>query len=198
MLYGGAIGGLELRRSRDGGVQLSGRFPYNSFAVLSDGGRTGRPRKETFAPGSFSHSIESPEQDISLLVGHDFGKPLASKLNGSLTFDDTEAALRFSASIAASVAETSHGRDVLALIGAGLAVGISPGFRIPPAQTVPDAEEVFDEPPSLGRAIIRRIKQAILFELSIVTRPAYPDATVEMRNWAPTDGGIYRKMHLWV
>ena len=187
-----------MRRSQDGGVQLSGRFPYNSRAVLSDGGRTGKPRKEEFSPGAFDFSIESPDQEINLLVGHSFDKPLASKLNGSLTFEKSRTALIFSAAIAAAVAETTHGRDAIALITSGLAVGISPGFRIPPAQTVPDAEEVFDEDPSEGRAIIRRIKQAILYELSIVTRPAYPDATVEMRNWTPTDGGLYRKMHLWI
>jgi uncharacterized protein len=198
MLHGGAIGALELRRSQDGGVQLFGRFPYNSRAILSDGGRTGKPKKEEFAPGAFDFSIESPEQEINLLVGHSFDKPLASKLNGSLTFGKSKTALEFAANIAASVAETSHGKDIIALVSSGLAVGISPGFRIPPKQTVPDAEEVFDEEPSEGRAIIRRIKQAILFELSIVTRPAYPDATVEMRNWTPTDGGIYRKMHLWI
>jgi len=41
-------------------------------------------------------------------------------------------------------------------------------------------------------AIIRTILQAILFELSIVTRPAYPDATVaESRNWQPNDAGVF-------
>ena len=199
MLHAGAIGTLEVRRDRSGEVRLSGRFPYNSRAILSDGGRTGRPRKEFFEPGAFSYSINEPDAEINLLVGHDFGKPLASKLNGSLTFNDTETALGFTAILSAAVAETSHARDALALIGAGLAVGISPGFRIPPRQTVPDAEEVFAEPASQGRAIIRRIKQAILRELSIVTAPAYPDATVEMRNWAPTNPmTLARNYKLWV
>jgi uncharacterized protein len=91
--------------------------------------------------------------------------------------------------ITRAIAETTHGRDALALIGAGLAVGISPGFRIPPARAVPKAEEIEDEPdrPDEGmhRAIIRRVLAALLYELSVVTRPAYPEAQVEARNWNP-------------
>jgi uncharacterized protein len=117
------------------------------------------------------------------LVGHSFDKILASKLNGSLTFEKDAGALILNAIIPAMVAETTHGRDALALLSSGLAVGLSPGFRIPPKQTVEDAEEIFEEDPAEGRAIIRRIKEAILFEFSIVTRPAYKDATVEQRNW---------------
>ena len=198
MLTGGAIGAIELRRADDGGVRLSGRFPYNSRAILSDGGRTGRPRKEEFAPGAFDYSINSPEQEIHLLVGHSFDKPLASKLNGTLTFENTTDALILNAAIPALVAETSHGRDALALLGSGLAVGISPGFRIPPKQAVEDAEEIFEEDPAEGRAIIRRILEVILFEFSIVTRPAYKDATVEERNWTPPGGGLkYNPLNRW-
>jgi hypothetical protein len=94
----------------------------------------------------------------------------------------------FEASIPA-IAETSHGRDALAMIAAGLAVGISPGFRIPPKRAVPDAEEIEeeDDDPDNGehRAIIRTIKAALLYELSIVTRAAYSEAQVEARNWCP-------------
>jgi uncharacterized protein len=183
MLTGAPLGALEVRRNTNGETALRGRFPFNSRATLSDGGRTGRPRKEEFAETAFDFSIESPEQDIALLVGHSFDKILASKLNGSLTFEKDAGALILNAIIPAMVAETTHGRDALALLSSGLAVGLSPGFRIPPKQTVEDAEEIFEEDPAEGRAIIRRIKEAILFEFSIVTRPAYKDATVEQRNW---------------
>jgi HK97 family phage prohead protease len=190
MLWGAAEGGLELRRQDDGGARLTGRFPYNSVAVLSDGGRTGRPRKERFAPRAFEFRVDDPKADVHLLVGHDYGKPLASKLAGTLKLLDAAEALIFRATITAAVAETSHGRDALALIGAGLAIGLSPGFRIPPERAVPKAEEVEQEPvkPEAGMhgAIIRTILAALLFELSLVTAPAYPEAQVEMRSWQPT------------
>jgi HK97 family phage prohead protease len=192
MLHGADIGTLELRASKNGARKIRGRFPYNKKAVLSDGGKRGRPQKEQFAPGAFSHSINSAEQEIHLLSGHDFAKPLASKNTGTLLFKDTVEALTFDAIIAPEVADTSYGADLLKLIGAGLVFGLSPGFRIPPPAAVPpdQAEKVEEEPPSLGRAIIRTILEAILFELSIVTRPAYDEAQVEMRNWQVSDSGL--------
>ena len=140
--------------------------------------------------------------EIHLLSGHSFDKPLASKHRGSLLLRDTADALSFTATIARAVAETSHGRDALALISAGLAVGISPGFRMPPERAVPraEAEEVTEEPnrPDRGEhgALIRTVKQAILVELSVVTRPAYSDATVEARNWETDRGVAATNVHL--
>lgn len=175
--------GLEIRTAKDGRRIVSGRFPYNSLATLSDGGRRGRPRKERFAPHAFRHSVESKTQEITLLFGHDFSMPLAAKLNGSLALTDSAEALSFEGTIAPEVADTSFAQDAFALIGAGLVAGISPGFRIPPEKTVPNAESVEEENPAEGNALIRTIYQAILFELSIVTRPAYNETEVEARSW---------------
>jgi len=210
MLHGFAGGGLELRRQSDGSARLRGRFPYGKAAVLSDGGRTGRPRKERFAPKAFAYRVEDPKEDIHLLVGHDFGFPLASKLTDTLNFRDTDEALFFDASIPQAVAETQHGRDALALLAAGLAIGLSPGFRVPPRRAVADAETIEEEPddgtldedgqPRRG-AIIRTVKAALLYELSIVTRPAYTEAQVEARSWAvtpePLDAGLHRALNRW-
>ena len=131
-----------------------------------------------------------------MLAGHDFNRPLASKLAGTLKFRDTPEALTFDAKITREIAETTHGRDALALIGAGLSTGISPGFRMPPERAVPRAEaETIEEEPvdprrGMHGAIIRRIRQALLFELSVVTRAAYPEAQVEARNWTPGEALI--------
>jgi HK97 family phage prohead protease len=168
---------------------LRGSFPYGVTATLSDGGRKGRPRKERFASRAFQYRVEQPDAEIHLLVGHDYGKPLASKLNETLTLTDGDDALSFEARILPSVLETVHGRDALALLSAGLAVGLSPGFRLPPERAVEDPESVEREPnnPDEGQhgAIIRTVKAALLFELSIVTRPAFEEAQVEARNWHP-------------
>lgn len=185
MLFGAFEGGgLEVRRRSGGGVRLSGRFPYNSRAVLSDGGRTGRPRKEEFASGAFRHSVET-EQEVHLLVGHSFDRPLASRGASTLKLTDDDDALTFTADIASEMEEVSHVRDALALLAAGQIAGISPGFRIPPQRTVPNAETVEEENPAEGNALIRTINEAILFELSLVTRPAYSETEVEKRNWQP-------------
>lgn len=195
MLWGGSESGLEVRKQSDGSTRLSGTFPYNKRAILSDGGRTGRPRKEGFASRAFAYRVDRPDEDIHLLVGHSFDKPLASRGNDTLTLTDSDEALSFSAIITAAVAATSHGSDALAMLTAGLAVGISPGFRMPPERAVPreQAEMIEDEgsDPENGEhnALIRTIFAALLYELSIVTRPAYPEAQIEERSWTLSNSG---------
>lgn len=217
MEIGGAVtgGALELRRARDGSVRLSGRFPYGVPAVLSDGGRNGRPRKELFEPRAFAHRIETPSshdggpKEIHLLTGHDYNRPLASVRAGTLTLRDTAAAVLIQATITRAIAETTHGRDALAMLESGLQTGLSPGFRLPPERAVPepeafeqeedDGEPGIDGQPRRG-AIIRRIKAALLYEFSLVTRPAYPNAQIEEAraklHEAP-DAGLQRALQRW-
>lgn len=188
MLWGGVEGGgLELRR-QGGGARLSGRFPYNRRAVLSDGGRTGRPRKEVIAPRAFAYRVDRPDEDIHLLLGHSYDRPLASRKAGTLDIQDGDEALTFEAEITPEIADTTHGRDALAMIGAGLAIGLSPGFRLPPKRAVPEPEMIEDEghDPENGahNAIIRTVLAALLYEVSVVTRPAYDEAQVEARSWS--------------
>ena len=192
MLFGATTEPLEIRREGDGSRIVAGRFPYNRRAILSDGGQRGRPQKEAFASRAFGFSVEQADNDIPLLVGHDFAKPLASRRSGTMTLSDDDDALSFEARISPQIAETSHGRDALALLTAGLATGLSPGFRVPPERAVPNAVTVEEEPdnPAAGqnRAVIRTINAAILYELSIVTRPAFEEAQVEARSWSPSGG----------
>ncbi len=208
MLWGGHSGGLELRKRASGALALSGRFPYNKQAVLSDGGRTGRPKKEVIAPRAFAFRVDDPKEDIHFLVGHSFDKPLASRGAGTLDLADSDDALTFTATITPEMQEVSYVRDILAGIAAGLTLGISPGFRLPPKRAVPEPEMIEDEgmDPENGahNAIIRTVLQALLYELSVVTRPAYPEAQVEARNWRPDDAkiggadpGLYRTLNRW-
>ena len=173
MLFAPVQGGLELRQEGSTTV-IVGWFPYGEVATLSD---TGRPRREVFAPGAFHARTADPEAEIHLLSGHDFNRPLASRKGGSLTLQETPEGLAFEARIPPEVTDTTHARDALALIRSGLAVGLSPGFRVPPnGATVEERDG----------GLLRTIREAQLFELSIVTRPAYEAAQVEARSWTPT------------
>lgn len=196
MLWGGHSGGLELRRDGGGTATLSGRFPYNSTAVLSDGGRSGRPRKERIAPRAFGYRVDRPDEDIHLLVGHSYDRPLASRGAGTLELSDTDEALAFTATISPAMQGVTYVRDTLASIEAGLMLGISPGFRLPPKRAVAEPERVEDEgmDPENGahNAIIRTVLAALLYELSVVTRPAYPEAQVEARSWTPEPRRLLR------
>ena len=59
---------------------------------------------------------------------------------------------------------------------------ISPGFMVPPRDILPDAEGLEPEPGNPA-VQVRVIRQAVLTELSIVTRPAYSDTGVDVRAW---------------
>jgi HK97 family phage prohead protease len=171
---------LEERAAKSRKRRLKGRFPYGRRAVLSDGGRAGgRPRKETFAPRAFSYRVDRPDEEIHLLIGHSYDRPIASRGAGTLTINDADDALTFEALIDEETQEISWVQDLFRAFGAGLVGGISPGFRLPPPRAVAKAEEVTEEDPSEGTALIRTIFAALLYELSLVTRPAYDETEVE-------------------
>lgn len=191
MHFGSPFGELELRAGRGKSRRLKGRFPYNKRAVLSDGGKTGRPKKEVIAASAFAYRIDRPSENIHLLIGHSYDRPLASREAGTLDIRDTPEAVMFDAEIVPEVTETTYGADFLGALSAGLIRGISPGFRIPPPATVPNAEKVEEEDPREGRALIRTIFAALLYELSFVTVAAYREAEgEEARNWDLTSAGL--------
>ncbi|WP_138468249.1 HK97 family phage prohead protease [Poseidonocella sp. HB161398] len=204
MLWGGHNGGLELRKRASGAMALAGRFPYGKAAVLTDGGRTGRPRKEIIAPKAFGYRINTPSdhggpKDIHLLVGHSYDRPLASVRSGTLKLTDTAEAVTFEAVISPEMQQVSWVQDILAALAAGLIIGISPGFRLPPKRAVEEAEKIEQEAndPENGmhQAIIRTVMAALLYELSLVTRPAYPETQVEERNWRMPSRPRIRSLH---
>ncbi len=168
-------GELEIRRS--GGARLlTGRFNYGSTATMRNRGRV---RKEKFDSRAFRFAIEQePERRIDILIGHDFGKPVASRQSGTLKIKDGDDAVTFEATLPND--PPSWVVDAEKAISAGLMVGLSPGFVVPPSGVVPGAEVIEPEPGNPGVGI-RVIRQAVLREFSIVTSPAYEDAGVDLR-----------------
>ena len=165
---------LEIRRS--GGVRiLSGRFNYGSMATIRDRGRV---RKERFEPRAFHFVVEDETRQLDILVGHDFGKPIASRKAGTLAIADSDDGVTFEARLPDD--PPSWVIDAERAIAAGLMTGLSPGFTVPPASAVPDAERLEPEPGNPG-VQIRVIREAVLREFSIVTAPAYADAEVDLR-----------------
>ena len=105
---------------------------------------------------------------------------MARKRNNSLELEDTDDALLFRAVFPPEGEQPSYMRDFLLEMRAGLVGGISPGFNVPPAAVVPGAETLMPEPGNPGVSI-RNIAQAVLFELSGVTRPAYTSTELDLR-----------------
>ncbi|RNC93926.1 MAG: HK97 family phage prohead protease [Oricola sp.] len=177
MLWGAVSGALELRAT-DGGVRVSGRFPYNSETELAPG------RAEIVASEAFQW-----DDDALFLFQHDMARPLASIRAGSLNLRNSADALEFEAHVDGG---TSWGRDFEAALRSNLVTGLSPGFRV-----ARGGERVERR----GDGVVRTITRAELVELSAVTRPAFPSAQVESRNWqaaheAP-DAGLRRALARW-
>ena len=163
------------------GRRLRGSFPYNKTATRRDRGKV---RKEMFSPHAFLFTIQEPEREIHLLSGHSYDKPLASKLAGSLEIEDTPEAVTFEATLPPRSEQPSWMRDTVLAVEQGLATGLSPGFRVPPASVVPNAEQLIPEPGN-DAVMIRQINAAVLAEFSVVTRAVYKEAGVELRHGTP-------------
>ena len=175
--YAAFEGDLEIRQI-GGARSIVGTFNYNSMGTTADRGRV---RKESFASRAFRFAIDQePTRKIDLLVGHDFGKPIASRQSGSLRITDSAEAVRFEATLPDEALTPSWVLDVEKAIANKTMVGLSPGFRVPPVSAVPNAERLIAEPGNPG-VQIRVINDAVLREFSIVTAGIYDDAAVELR-----------------
>lgn len=163
MLWGGNLGQLEIR-AEGGTTRVVARFPYGAETELAPG------RREIIAPRAFAERIEAGGE-IHLLSQHDYSKPLASTAAGTLSLRDTDDALEIRADLDGG---TSWAADFLAAHRAGLIRGLSPGFRV-----TAGGERIERR----GNDTVRTITGAALFELSAVTRPAYPTAQIEARAW---------------
>lgn len=162
MLYG-APTDLEIR-SEGGATRLRGAFAYNVETELGAG------RRERIAPHAFRASLDG-RRPVYLLAGHDPERPLASVAAGSLTLHDGDDALHVEATVEPV---TSWAKDALAALQAGLTRGLSPGFRV-----------TRDAVAQADGGLLRTVHEAELFELSLVTRPAYDTAQISARRWSP-------------
>lgn len=186
---------LEIRQA---GRLLVGSFRYNSIGVIA---RSGKTRKERFGPRAFRYAVETEEADVNLLVGHSFDAPLASKRAGTLRLTDSAEALTFEATLPEEARRPSWMRDAVLAVESGLMADLSPGFVLPPSTINPNPQRFIPEPgnPSVD---IREINDAILLEMSIVTRGVYKDGTEvavrseEQRRQADTHAK--RKAMIWL
>ena len=168
------VEGLELRQR---GRRLSGRFPYGRTATMK---ATGKVRKEMIVSGAFNFALRDLTREIQVLSGHNFDRPLGSRIRGSAEFIDSVEALEFEVRLPELSQRPSWIRDAVLAVEGGLVAGISPGFRIPPKSINENAERFVPEVGNEG-VEIREIHDSILYELSLVSRPAYTETSLEIR-----------------
>ena len=175
--YADYEGQLEIRRG-GGARSIAGSLPLQRQRHYQ------RPwesaQRAVCKSGPLAMQSKSRTARIDILVGHDFGKPVASRQNGTLTIADSAEAVTFEAALPEEALMPSWVADVILAIEAGLMVGLSPGFRIPPPSVVPNAERLIPEPGNPG-VQIREISDAVLREFSIVTNGVYDQSLVELR-----------------
>lgn len=122
--------------------------------------------REKISPGAFTTSLEK-DDDVRALVDHDSGKILGRNKSGTLKLEQNTKGLK--ATI--KPADTQAGRDVMTSLSRGDIDGMSFGFR-----TITDKWETVD-----GEEI-RTLEEVQLFDVSVVTYPAYPDTSVAVRS----------------
>ena len=158
-------GNLEIRQ--EGGLRVMlGTFPYGTLATITDRGAV---RKESFLPSALGYSIRDSSARIDFLIGHDWGKPVASRQSGTLKITDSPTAVEFEATLPNPA--PSWVVDMERSVQGGIMTGLSPGFRVPPRSAVPNAESIVPEPGNPG-VKVRQIRQAVLQEMSVLTSRA--------------------------
>ena len=212
-------GAFEIR-ARGAGRVLTGKFPYNKTATVRSSGRT---RKEKFKSGSMSwqvrefeklhgelaevmkSSIDQARREILieqledalekrntfLLVGHSYDRTIADMRSGTLAVTHTRNAVEIEAELPDDDAMPSWIKDaVLAIKGKQLR-GISPGFQV-----ARGGEKLIKEDPSMGDSMIREITDSVVFEYSLVARPAYAGTDVDARADSPIVSS--RRRRVWL
>ena len=197
-------GSLEIRAKGEGRV-LSGKFPYNRTATVRS---SGRARKERFASNSMSwqvrefqklqgeladvlkSSVDQARKELLveqledalerrntfLLVGHDYNRTVGDMRSGTLKVTHTAQAVELEAELPADGDMPSWVRDAVLAVKAGQLRGISPGFQV----GAKGGERLIPEPGNPG-VMIREIQDAVVFEYSLVARPAYSGTDVDAR-----------------
>lgn len=120
---------------------------------------------ERFAPGSFAKTIA--EADVRALINHDPSLVLARTRSGTLRLSEDGKGLLAEADMAA----TSYAQDLAVSIERGDVSQGSIGFRA--------IKEEWDES---GDLPLRTVTEAQLFDVSIVTYPAYEGTDVGLRS----------------
>ncbi len=133
-------------------------------AVFNSKTRIGSCFDEVIEPGAFSKSL-SENGDIRALFNHDWNNVLGRTKSGTLTLKEDEKGLNFNVELP----NTSVARDLSESMARGDINQCSFGFF------VTDEEWDYSVEPAL-----RTIKEVELFEISVVSIPAYEDTEASL------------------
>ena len=119
---------------------------------------------EYVAPGAFKRSLQS-RNEVKLLWNHDSGEPLASLRGGTMQLVEDNRGLK----VTAQLPNTTRGRDIAELLRTKVIDSMSFGFNV-----------IKDSWSTNGQT--RTLESVRLFEVSIVSFPAYEATTAQVRS----------------
>ena len=125
--------------------------------------------RERVLPGAFTNTLKG-KPDVRALIDHDSSKILGRTTAGTVTIKEDDRGL----AVRITPPDTTAGVDVLKSIRRGDIDQMSFAF-----QTVTDQWHTEDEEE------IRELVEVRLFDVSVVTFPAYPDTSVSVRSNDP-------------
>lgn len=135
-------------------------------AVFNSITNIGNWYREQIAPGAFARAIQ--EDDVRALVDHEPSRILGRNKSGTLTLAEDERGLR----VEITPPDTQLARDLMVMMDRGDVTQMSFAFTVR-AQEWSD----MDEPLPL-----RTVKDVRLFDVSVVTYPAYDETEVALRS----------------
>lgn len=153
---------VEARSDADGTVLAGYAALFNSASEEMWGFR------EEIAPGAFSRTL-SEGADVRALVDHDPSKILGRTTSKTLTLEEDDRGLK----VFIDPPDTTIGRDVVESVRRGDLSQMSFAFRV-------QAEEWRDEQSEMPKRVLKEVD---LFDVSVVTYPAYKDTTVGLRGF---------------
>ena len=119
---------------------------------------------EYVAPGAFKRSLQS-RNEVKLLWNHDSGEPLASLRGGTMQLVEDERGLK----VTAQLPNTTRGRDIAELLRTNVIDSMSFGFNVIKDSWSRDGQT-------------RTLESVRLFEVSVVSFPAYEATTAQVRS----------------
>jgi HK97 family phage prohead protease len=171
----GILQDVEIRKDDSGaGIGFIGHA-----AVFNERTSIGNPLSwgfyEQVAPGTFTKTIQ--EADVRFLIDHDPSLLLARTKSGTLRrLTEDKSGL----SVDADLAPTSYGRDLAILLERGDVSQMSFGFQVVKDDWTVEQVETKD-----GNSVdveVRTIREAKLFDVSVVTFPAYEGTDAQLRS----------------
>lgn len=152
---------LDIEKRNDEPAKLVGHAAvFNSLSEDLGGFR------EKIAPGAFKNAITG--SDVRALFNHDPNFVLGRTISGTLRLSEDEKGLR----IENDLPDTQQARDLMVSVGRGDINQMSFGFTVNKQQWEEDGEGV----------VTRTLLDVDLFDVSVVTYPAYPKTDAAIRS----------------